>query len=148
MEELKYIGQSITRIDGKEKVSGAAVFADDIDFGTTLLFAQIVESTKAHALIINIDTSEAEKIEGVVAVFTGKDFPFKFGLYMKDRFVFAQDKVRFIGEQIAAVIARDAKTAKRAAKLIKVEYKELPEVIFDVEPFAIYLPAFIPKAEL
>ena len=159
MDELKYIGKSVTRIDGKEKISGAAVFADDIDFGPTLLFAQIVESTKAHALIKNIDTSEAEKIEGVVAVFTGKDFPFKFGLYMKDRFVFAQDRVRFIGEQVAAVVARDAKTAKLAAKFVKVEYDELPEVLDQmkaIEPNATVLhpelgdyphvPWFFPKA--
>jgi CO/xanthine dehydrogenase Mo-binding subunit len=72
MEKLKYVGQPIIRIDGKEKISGAAVFADDIDFGPTLLFAQIVESTKAHALIKNIDTSEAKKMEGVVDVFKGK----------------------------------------------------------------------------
>lgn len=159
MEEYKYIGKSVTRIDGKEKISGAAVFADDIDFGPTLLFAQIVESTKAHALIKNIDTSEAKKIEGVVAVFTGKDFPFKFGLYMKDRFVFAQDRVRFIGEQVAAVVARDAKTAKLAAKFVKVEYEELPEVLDQmkaIEPNATVLhpelgdyphvPWFFPKA--
>jgi len=129
MEDLKYVGQPIIRIDGKEKISGAAIFADDIDFGPTLLYAQIVESSKAHALIKSIDTSEAEELEDVVAVFTGKDFPFKFGLYMKDRFVFAQDRVRFVGEQVAAVVARDPKIAKKAAKLIKVEYEELPEVL-------------------
>jgi CO/xanthine dehydrogenase Mo-binding subunit len=160
MEELKFVGKSTIRIDGKEKISGAAVYADDIDFGPTLLFAQIVESTKAHAIIKSIDTSEAEKVEGVVAVFTGKDFPFKFGLYMQDRFVFAQDRVRFIGEQVAAVIARSEKTAKQAAKLVKVEYEELPEVLDQmtaIEPNATLLhedlenyshvPWFFPKAK-
>ncbi|MEI6764412.1 MAG: xanthine dehydrogenase family protein molybdopterin-binding subunit [Bacteroidota bacterium] len=126
---LKFVGQSVTRIDGLEKMTGAALYADDLDFGPTLLHAQIVESTKAHAIIKSIDFADAAKIEGVVAVFTGKDFPFKFGLYMKDRFVFAQDKVRFIGEQVAAVVARDPKIAKRAAKLVKVEYEELPEML-------------------
>lgn len=158
MENLKFVGKSTTKIDGVEKISGAATYADDIDFGPTLLFAQIVESTKAHAILKSIDTSEAEKVEGVVAVFTGKDFPFKFGLYMQDRYVFAQDRVRFIGEQIAAVIARDEKTAKYAAKLVKVEYEELPEVLDQmkaIEPNATLLhpdldkyshvPWFFPK---
>ena len=128
MEEYKYIGKSVTRIDGKEKISGAAVFADDIDFGPTLLFAQIVESTKAHALIKNIDTSEAEKIEECCCFYRQR-FSFQVRTYMQDRFVFAQDRVRFIGEQVAAVVARDAKTAKLAAKFVKVEYEELPEVL-------------------
>ena len=86
MEKLNYIGQPVTRIDGLEKVSGAAQFVDDIDFGQNLLYAEIVESTHAHAIIKSIDFSEAEKIPGVVEIFKGKDFPYKFGLYMKDRF--------------------------------------------------------------
>ena len=128
MEDYKYIGKKAVRIDGREKVTGAAIYADDLDFGPNLLYAEIVESTKAHAIIKKVDTSEAEKVPGVVKVFTGKDFPFKFGLYMKDRYVFAQDKVRFVGEQIAAVLARDPKTAKKAARLVKVEYEELPAI--------------------
>ena len=66
---------------------------------------------------------------GVVRVVTGKDFPYRFGLYMQDRFIFPTDRVRFVGEQVAAVIARDPKTAKRAAKLVKVVYKELEPVL-------------------
>ncbi|MBM4399495.1 MAG: molybdopterin-dependent oxidoreductase, partial [Candidatus Cloacimonetes bacterium] len=124
----RYIGKSITRIDGKEKVSGAAIYGDDIDFGPNLLYAEIVSSTQAHAIIKSIDTKAAEKVEGVVKVFTGKDFPYKFGLYMKDRYIFAQDKVRFVGEQVAAVIARTPQAAKRGAQLVKVEYKPLPAV--------------------
>ncbi|MDP2173113.1 MAG: xanthine dehydrogenase family protein molybdopterin-binding subunit [Candidatus Cloacimonadaceae bacterium] len=127
--DYKYIGKSVPRIDGKEKVSGAAIFGDDIDFGANLLYAEIISSTKAHALIKSIDTSRAEKLEGVVKVFTGKDFPFKFGLYMKDRYVFAQDRVRFVGEQVAAVVARTPQIAKRAALLIEIEYEALPVVL-------------------
>jgi len=130
MDKFNYIGQPVTRIDGLEKVSGAAVFVDDIDFGPELLYAEIVESTKAHAIIKNIDYSEAEKVPGVVKIFTGKDFPYKFGLYMKDRFIFAQDKVRFVGEQIAAVVARSPKAAKKAVKLVKIDYEPL-EPVFD-----------------
>jgi carbon-monoxide dehydrogenase large subunit len=129
MPDFQYVGKPVTRIDGREKVTGAATFVDDLEFGPGLLHAEIVESPHAHALIQNIDTSAAQEVPGVVRVVTGKDFPFKFGLYMKDRHIFAQDRVRFVGEQVAAVIARDPKIAKRAAKLVKVTYQELPAVL-------------------
>src|ERR1035438_4068107 len=117
MEKSKYVGKSVVRIDGKVKVSGAAKFIEDIDFGADLLYAAVVESKYAHAIINNIDSSEAEKFPGVVKVVTGKEFPFRFGLYMHDRYIFAQDRVRFVGEQIAAVIARTPAAAKKAAEL-------------------------------
>ncbi len=133
MEELKYVGKSFTRLDERDKVTGAARYVDDLDFGPNLLYAEIVESPYPHALIKSIDTSEAEKVPGVVKVVTGKDFPYRFGLYMHDRYVFAQDRVRFIGEQVAAVLARNPKAAKKAAKLVKVEYEELPYVLDQME---------------
>ncbi len=129
MEEKKFIGKPAIRIDGKVKVSGAAEFVDDLDFGPDLLYAAIVESKFAHAIINKIDTSEAEEVPGVVKIVTGKDFPYRFGLYMHDRFIFAQDRVRFVGEQIGAVIARDAATALKAAMLVKVDYTELPAIL-------------------
>jgi len=132
MTTLKYVGESATRIDGLEKVSGAATYVDDLEFGPNLLHAEIVESPFAHASIQRIDTTEAEEVQGVVRVVTGKDFPSRFGLYMQDRFVFPSDRVRFVGEQVAAVVARDAQTAKRAAKLVKVYYKEI-EPVLDLE---------------
>jgi carbon-monoxide dehydrogenase large subunit len=131
MSDLKYVGQSVPRIDGMEKVTGTTQFTDDLDFGPNLLFAAIVESPYAHARVENIDTSGAEELPGVVKVVTGKDFPYKFGLYMHDRYVFAQDRVRFIGEQVAAVIARDPAAAGKGAGLVKVQYKEL-EPLFSV----------------
>ena len=131
--ELDFVGKSTVRIDGVEKVSGAARYVDDMDFGPDLLHAEIVESPYANARIKGIDTSAAEAVPGVTKVVTGKDFPFKFGLYMKDRYVFAQDRVRFVGEQVAAVIARDPKVAKRAAKLVKVDYEELTPIFDPIE---------------
>ncbi len=120
MEELKFVGKEISRIDEKEKVTGAARYVDDLDFGPNLLYAEIVESPYPHALIKKIDTSEAEKVEGVVKVVTGKDFPFKFGLYMKDRYIFAQDRVRFIGEQVAASCGKEIqKLHKKRLNLLK-----------------------------
>ncbi|MCK4661699.1 MAG: xanthine dehydrogenase family protein molybdopterin-binding subunit [Bacteroidales bacterium] len=156
----KFIGQPDIRIDAIEKVSGAAIYTDDIDFGSDLLYAEIVESTNAHALIKSIDTSKAEKYPEVLTVVTGKDFPYYFGLYMKDRFIFAQDRVRFIGEQIAAVIARTPKAALNAAKLVKIEYEPLPKIIDQMEAFKDdshlihpelgnykHVPWFFPKAK-
>ena len=128
-EDLKFVGQSSPRIDGKPKITGAAQFIDDIEFGNSLLYAEVVESPHAHALVKRIDTSAAEAVDGVVKVVTGASFPFKFGLYMRDRHIFAQDRVRFVGEQVAAVIARDAATAKRAAALVEVEYEVLAPVL-------------------
>ncbi|MFH1501405.1 MAG: xanthine dehydrogenase family protein molybdopterin-binding subunit [Candidatus Eisenbacteria bacterium] len=133
MADLKYVGASTTRIDAVPKVTGAATFVDDIDFGPGLLHAAIVESPHAHALIRAIDASEAEALPGVVRVVTGSDFPFRFGLYMKDRNIFAIDKVRFVGEQVAAVVARDPKTAERAAALVRVDYEELAPLFDPME---------------
>jgi len=160
MKDLKFVGQPIIRIDGKEKVSGAAIYADDIDFGPNLLYAEIVESPHAHAIIKSIDFTEALKIDGVINVFTGHDFPYKFGLYMKDRYIFAQDRVRFVGEQVAAVVARCPKAAKRAVKLVKVEYELLPAVLDQMEAIKegadllhpdlgeyVHVPWFFPKAK-
>jgi carbon-monoxide dehydrogenase large subunit len=135
MENLKYVGKPSIRIDGKEKISGATQYTDDIEFGPNLHYAAVVESTEAHAKILKIDTSEAEKYPGVVGVFTGKDFPFKFGLYMKDRYIFAMDTVVYVGQQIAAVVARDIKTAQAAAKLVKVTYQPLHAVFDQMEAF-------------
>ena len=128
-QETKVIGQPVERIDGWEKITAAARFVDDLEFGPALLHACVVESPHAHARVVRIHTKAAEEIPGVVKVVTGRDFPFKFGLYMQDRYVFAQDRVRFVGEQVAAVIARDAKTAARAAALVRVEYEPLPAVL-------------------
>jgi carbon-monoxide dehydrogenase large subunit len=129
MSDLKFVGQPVPRIDGVEKVTGAAAYVDDLDFGPRLLHAEIVESPHAHARIKHIDTSRAEKVPGVVKVVTAGDLPYRFGLYMRDRYIFAKDRVRFVGEQVAAVIARDASTARRAAGLVEVEYELLPPVL-------------------
>ncbi|MDH3247845.1 MAG: xanthine dehydrogenase family protein molybdopterin-binding subunit [Acidimicrobiia bacterium] len=129
MTELHHVGSRAPRIDGLDKVTGAARFVDDLEFGPDLLHAAVVESPHAHARIIDIDTSTAEAMPGVVKVVTGRDFPFTFGLYMKDRYVFAQDRVRFVGEQVAAVVARDPAAARRAARAVNVTYQTLHAVL-------------------
>ncbi|MDR0994111.1 MAG: xanthine dehydrogenase family protein molybdopterin-binding subunit [Verrucomicrobiota bacterium] len=129
MSRTHIVGHSAIRVDGLAKVTGAAQYVDDLEFGPGLLHAAVVESPHAHAEILKIDTRAAEKAPGVVRVVTGADFPYTFGLYMSDRYIFAMDRVRFVGEQIAAVIAETPEEALRAAKLVKVAYRPLPPVL-------------------
>ena len=129
MANLAGVGVDAVRVDAVEKASGAAVYTEDFEFGPGTLYAAVVESPHAHAKILSIDTSAAEKAPGVARVVTGKDFPYKFGLYMQDRYIFALDRVRFVGEQVAAVVAETPEEALRAAKLVKVEYEPLPAVL-------------------
>ncbi len=127
-KELKYVGTRTVRIDGLEKITGAAKYVDDIEFGPGLLYVSVLESPYAHAIIKSIDTSEAEKMPGVKAVLSGKDFPEKFGLYLKDNAIFPADRVRYVGEQVAAVVAETSAQGEAAVKKIKVEYEPLPVI--------------------
>jgi CO/xanthine dehydrogenase Mo-binding subunit len=120
------------RVDVHEKVTGAAVYTDDIQFGNALLHARIKRSPLPHALIKSIDTSKAEALPGVKVVVTGKDFPKRIGLYLKDKFIFARDRVRFVGEAVAGVAAVSEEIAEKALNLIEVEYEPL-EPVFDPE---------------
>ena len=126
------IGASVLRNDVYEKVTGSAVYADDIQFGGKLLHARAVRSPYPHALIKRIDTSKAEALPGVKAVVTGKDFPNRIGLYLQDKTIFATDRVRFIGDPVAAVAAVSDEIAIKAAELVEVEYEEL-EGVYDAE---------------
>ena len=126
------IGKSVTRIDGLIKVTGKAKYIADLS-RPDMLFAKILLSNRAHANIIRIDTSKAEKYPGVAAIVTGKDASIqRYGLYLRDRLIFANDRVRHIGEPLAAVAAISEKVANEALQLIDVTYQDLPEV-FNVE---------------
>ena len=126
------IGQSVGRLDVYEKVTGSALYADDIQFGKDLLYARIKRSPVPHALIKSIDTSKAEALPGVKVVVTGKDFPNHIGLYLKDKFIFARERVRFVGAPVAGVAAVSEEIAERALDLIDVEY-EILDPVFDPE---------------
>jgi CO/xanthine dehydrogenase Mo-binding subunit len=129
---MNNIGKSVTRIDGLIKVTGKAKYIADLSH-PGMLYAKILLSNHAHANIINIDTSKAEQYPGVVEVVTGKDAPNqRYGLYLRDRLIFAKDRVRHIGEPVAAVAAISEKVASEALQLINVSYQDLPE-IFNVE---------------
>ncbi len=126
------IGVDMPRVDCHEKVTGSAIYTDDIQFGNQLLHARIKRSPHAHALIKKIDTSKAEALPGVKVVVTGADFPKRIGLYLKDKYIFARDRVRFIGEAVAGVAAVSEEIADKAVDLIEVEYEPL-DPVFDAE---------------
>ena len=108
-------------------------FADDMQFGPGLYYGRLVRSPHAHALIKRIDASKALELPGVKAVVTGADVPNNIGLYLIDRPIFARDRVRFVGEPVAGVVASSEEIAEEAAQLVEVEYEELPAVFDPVE---------------
>ncbi len=126
------VGSSLPRNDVYEKVTGTAVYTDDIQFGGKLLYARVKRSPYPHALIKKVDVSKAKALPGVKAIIVGTDFPKKIGLYLKDKNILAIDRVRFIGEPVAAVAAISNEIAMKALELIDVEYEEL-EPVFDPE---------------
>jgi len=134
MEDYSVIGKKIPRVDGIVKVTGEAKYAGDYEM-PGMLWCKILRSPHPHARILNIDTHRAEKLLGVKAVCTGKDFGgWTWGWMPKtrDEPPLAVDKVRYLAEAVAAVAAVDEDTAEEATELIKVEYEELPGV-FDPE---------------
>jgi CO/xanthine dehydrogenase Mo-binding subunit len=135
-EELKVVGTNVPRIDALDKVTGAAKFVDDIQFGPGLLHAKLKRSPYPHARIVSIDTRKAEALPGVKVVVTGQDYPEHYvGLYLLDRTVYAVDRARFVGDPVAAVAAVGEAIAEQAVELIEVEYEELPG-LFDPEEAA------------
>src|SRR3990172_7744292 len=126
------VGESVPRLDAREKVIGATQFADDIQFGPGLLYARILRSLHPHALIKKIDVSKARALPGVKAIVTGDETPGYIGLYLQDRHIFCRDRVRYVGDPVAGVAAIDEETAEKALELIEVEYEPLPGV-FDPE---------------
>jgi CO/xanthine dehydrogenase Mo-binding subunit len=125
--EFKYVGHSVARVDGVEKVTGTAKFVGDIAV-PGMLYGKIFRSTFPHARIRSIDASQAEALPGVIAVLTAADIGDLNSTY-NGRPVIALNKVRYIGEPIAAVAAVDLATAEEALGLIQVDYEELPAAV-------------------
>ncbi len=123
------VGESKPRIDAREKVTGAAIYTDDLQFGNALLHARIKRSPHPHALIKRIDVSKAQALPGVKAVVTGEDFPGYIGLYLQDRFIFCRDRVRYVGDPVVGVAAISEEIAQKALDLIDVEYEVLAPVL-------------------
>jgi len=122
------IGISVPRVDGVEKVTGAAKFTGDLAIAG-MLEAKVLRSSLPHAVIESIDITKALSIPGVVAILTRDDLtdidPY-YGNCLRDRAVVAIDKVRFVGEPIAVVAAESGLEAEQALSLIDVRYRELP----------------------
>ena len=125
--DLKLIGSPMRKVEGLDKSTGRAVYTDDIVF-PGMLHGKILRSPHAHARILAIDTSEAEALDGVHAVVTGRDMATTYGIipWTPDEYPLCVDRVRYIGDGVAAVAAVDEDTAIRALDLIRVDYEVLP----------------------
>ncbi len=145
----RYVGQSVPRVDARAKVTGEALYPGDFSM-PGMLYAKILFAGRPHARIRSIDTSEAEKVPGVVAIFTAKDVPVnEYGLQTPDQPVLCgpgssregADVVRFVGDQVALVVAETEEAAARARDLIRVDYEDLPVI---TDPFEAMKPDAFP----
>ena len=123
----KYIGKGFKRVDALPKLTGRAKFLADVQF-PHMYYGVFIRSNKAHAEIVNIDINNAKKVNGVKAIVLGKDFPYNYGHLIKDRPVFAFDKVRYYGEAIGGIIAKTEEAARIAADMVNVVYNPLPVI--------------------
>jgi len=125
-DSLNVVGRSRRRVDARAKVTGQTRFADDVEFPRTL-YCKLLRATVPHARIVHVDVSRAAAHPGVHLVLTGESFPIPYGVLpvSHDEHALCVDKVRFVGDPVAAVIAVDELTAGEAAELIAVEYEPL-----------------------
>jgi CO/xanthine dehydrogenase Mo-binding subunit len=126
---MNEVGRNLPRLDARDKITGRATYIADL-YRPGMLHAAILKSPHAHARILSYDVAAAAALPGVACVLTGADVPDgKFGPFIKDEFVLAKEKVRFVGEAVCLVAAEDEATARQAVHLIEVEYKELPPIL-------------------
>lgn len=131
-QALEVVGRSVPPVDGAEKVTGRAEFAVDVAM-RGMLYGKILRSPLPHARVLHVDVSRALRLPGVRAVVTGEDTPRAyFGGANADQQVLAFEKVRYVGDEVAAVAADDDEVALEALGLIRVDYEPLPAV-FDPE---------------
>jgi CO/xanthine dehydrogenase Mo-binding subunit len=119
------VGRSVPRLEGRDKLTGRAVYVDDMT-RPRMLHAALVLAAHAHARIGSIDISAALALPGVRAVLTGDDFPHRYGPFVQDEVVLARKVVRYFGEPVVAIAADDLATAQEAAGLVQIAYEELP----------------------
>ncbi|MDH3295273.1 MAG: molybdopterin-dependent oxidoreductase, partial [Acidimicrobiia bacterium] len=127
--EHTVVGRPRPRVDAMAQTTGRLPYADDITLPGAVTGRQL-RSPHAHALITAIDTSRAEALQGVLAVITGRDLPTPYGILpvSQDEYALAVEKVRYVGEPVAAVAALDAETAEKAVRLIQVDYEPIDDV--------------------
>ena len=134
MSVKKYVGENITDVRSVNKVTGATQYAADINL-PGMLYAVMIRSEYAHAVVKDIDLSEALKVEGVVAIVTYKDFPeLHFGTYVHDQVAFT-DHPKYVGDPIGAAAAETEEAAEKAASLVRIKYEVLPHVLNPEEAF-------------
>ena len=134
-QQLSVIGKPFPQLNASDKVRGSAKYSEDLNF-PRMLYGKILRSPHAHAKILEIDTSEAKKVEGVKAVVTAKDTPqipfIHLGFHFEDKLPLQLLKVRYVGDEVAAVAAVSEAIAEKALRQIRVKYEPLPPV-FDPE---------------
>jgi 4-hydroxybenzoyl-CoA reductase alpha subunit len=138
MNECAVLNKRLPRVDAPDKARGRAAYVDDMRL-PRMLYGAILQSPFAHANILNIDTSAAKRLPGVKAVVTAKDAGLvKYGVSPAryDETLYCHEKVRYLGDEIAAVAAVDLETAIEALDLINVDYEELPAVLTVEEALA------------
>jgi 2-furoyl-CoA dehydrogenase large subunit len=129
------VGQGIKRVEDQRLLTGNGRFVDDLEPVANIAHAAILRSTQAHARIVSVDTSEAEEAPGVLGVLTGEDVqelsdPFPLAVNVPvNYYSIAIDRVRYVGEPVAVVVAENRYVAEDAAELIQVEYESLPVVL-------------------
>ena len=133
MTDFKVIGRDIPRIDGVPKAQGTAKYTTDF-FIPGMLQGRILRSRHPHARILDIRTEKAERLPGVRAVATHKNTPLvRYGMNISDQILFDPEKVRYLGDEVAAVAATDLDIVEEALSLIEVDYEELPAVFDPIE---------------
>jgi 4-hydroxybenzoyl-CoA reductase alpha subunit len=135
LKKFRTVGHSLPRVDAEAKVTGRAKYTADYYF-KDMLYGKILHSPIPHGRIKKIDTKKAEALPGVKLVLTGRDVPdITYGVSPAryDEHVLAKERVRHVGDEVAAVVAVDEETAEKALSLIKVEYEELPAVFNPLE---------------
>src|SRR5712671_2704473 len=126
----RVIGKALRKVDAVAKVMGATRFADDLSF-PRMLYCKLLRSTEPHARIVSIDTAAAARLDGVQAVLTGRDLPIPFGILpvSQDEHALCLDRVRFVGDPVAAVAAVDEDAAFEAMNAIQVSYEPLEPIL-------------------
>jgi 4-hydroxybenzoyl-CoA reductase alpha subunit len=128
--DLRVVGKPLIKVDAAAKVTGQTLFADDIEL-PRMAYAKLVRSPHPHARIRRLDASRAAALPGVLATLVGTDLPIPFGILpvSQDEHALALDKVRFVGDPVAAVAALDEETAEAACQLVEVDYEVLPALM-------------------
>ncbi|MFQ5692266.1 MAG: xanthine dehydrogenase family protein molybdopterin-binding subunit, partial [Nitrospinota bacterium] len=129
MSQERYVGRRVPSIDSPVKATGTADYLADLTL-PGLAYGKVLRSPHPHALIRSIDASKALKLPGVLGVASRENTPsVRWGIFIKDEQAFCHEKVRFAGDEVAAVAAESPEAAEEALSLIRVEYEPLPALL-------------------